>query len=69
MGWVVILMFSGGTMLTSKNTTRPDGRQGQALVYGLWFGSWFLNHGSVNGFHGFVHDLIYGSVHGSWCPS
>ena len=45
--------------------TRPDGRQGQALVYGSWFGSRFMNLGSVHGsVHGLVYDLVYGLVHG-----
>ena len=38
--------------------TRPDGRYGQALIYGSWFGSPFMNLGSV---HGFVHGFVYGT--------
>ena len=46
--------------------TRPDNRQGQAPVYGLWFGSWFCSLFGVwfGSWFGFWH-----MVHGSWCPS
>ena len=67
-----IVQMGGGTKIKPAivkkiKNTRPDGRLGQALVYGSWFSSWFKVHGSVHGsVHGFVHGFDHGLVYGTW---